>query len=98
MPSVAVVLEYVGTAYRGYQVQEKQAGGLTIQGEVERALFSLTGERIRIEYMKRLITPRSQRRIIGTVLPSIVVVWRIDAAGGGAAGSYGRYWLLAAFT
>ena len=48
MPSVAVVLEYVGTAYRGYQVQEKQAGGLTIQGEVERALFSLTGERIRI--------------------------------------------------
>ena len=32
-----------------------------------------------IEYMKRLITPRSQRRIIGTVLPSIVVVCSIDA-------------------
>ena len=40
-----------------------------------------------IEYMKRLITPRSQRRIMGTVLPSMVVVCRIDPAGGGAAGS-----------
>ena len=40
--------------------------------------------------MKRLMTPRSQRRIIGTVLPSIVVVSSIDAGAGGAAGSYGR--------
>ena len=39
-----------------------------------------------IEYMNRLITPRSQRTIIGTVRPSIVVVNWIDEAGGGAAG------------
>ncbi len=55
------------------------------------AASCVAGESIRIEYMKRLITPRSQRRIIGTVFPSIVVVCSIDAAGGGAAGSYGRY-------
>jgi hypothetical protein len=40
-----------------------------------------------IEYMKRLMTPRSQRAIIGTVRPSIVVVCRIADAAGGAAGS-----------
>src|ERR687897_704972 len=45
------------------------------------------GERTMIEYMNRLITPRSQRTTIGTVRPSIVVVCRIEDAGGGAAGS-----------
>ena len=49
------------------------------------------GDRTMIEYMNRLITPRSQRTIIGTVRPSIVVVCRIEDAGGGAAGSYGNH-------
>ena len=38
--------------------------------------------------MNRLITPRSQRAIIGTVRPSMVVVCTIADAGGGEAGSY----------
>jgi hypothetical protein len=53
------------------------------------ATLCACGESIMIEYMKRLITPRSQRKIIGTTLPSSVVVIAIDEAGGGAAGSYG---------
>ncbi|MBI4304190.1 MAG: tRNA pseudouridine(38-40) synthase TruA [Chloroflexi bacterium] len=40
-----MVLEYVGTRYFGFQWQ---AGQPTIQGEVEKALFRLTGDRIRV--------------------------------------------------
>ncbi len=43
--SLALVLEYDGTSYYGFQLQ---AGRLTIQGEIERALAELTGERIRV--------------------------------------------------
>ena len=57
------------------------------QAEKSGAAVCEAGESIMIEYMKRLITPRSQRTIIGTVFPSIVVVCAIVAASGGAAGS-----------
>jgi tRNA pseudouridine38-40 synthase len=43
--NVKAVVEVDGTAYRGFQVQ---AGRRTIQGELERALASVTQERIRI--------------------------------------------------
>jgi tRNA pseudouridine38-40 synthase len=42
---LALVVEYDGTKYRGFQMQ---VGEPTIQGEIERALEKLTGERIRI--------------------------------------------------
>jgi tRNA pseudouridine38-40 synthase len=43
---IALVLEYDGTNYHGLQFQ---AGMPTIQGEVEKALYKLTGESIRIK-------------------------------------------------
>lgn len=49
MPNIALVIEYVGTAYHGYQVQAgKQASVVTIQGTIEQALGRLTRESIRI--------------------------------------------------
>jgi len=42
---LALIVEYDGTGYHGFQMQ---AGEPTIQGEIERALKKLTGERIRI--------------------------------------------------
>ncbi|MBM3157418.1 MAG: tRNA pseudouridine(38-40) synthase TruA [Chloroflexi bacterium] len=42
---MALIVEYDGTGYHGFQMQ---AGEPTIQGEIERALKKLTGERIRI--------------------------------------------------
>ena len=42
---LALVVEYEGTRYHGFQVQ---VGVPTIQGEIERALMKLTGENIRI--------------------------------------------------
>ena len=65
---------------------EKLKSAFRFQAERSGVAVCEPGESIRIEYMKRLITPRSQRRIIGTVLPSIVVVISIDEAGGGEAG------------
>ncbi len=53
---------------------EKLKSAFRFQAERSGVAVCEPGESIRIEYMKRLITPRSQRRIIGTVLPSIVVV------------------------
>jgi tRNA pseudouridine38-40 synthase len=43
--SLALVVEYDGARYHGFQVQ---VGVPTIQGEIERALTRVTGERIRI--------------------------------------------------
>lgn len=43
--TLKLVVEYDGTAYAGFQVQ---AGQPSIQGELERALLRLTGDRIRI--------------------------------------------------
>ena len=40
-----LVVEYDGTRYHGFQIQARV---LTIQGEIEQALWRLTGERIRI--------------------------------------------------
>ncbi len=39
------ILEYDGTDFEGFQVQKR---GRTVQGELERALESVTGERIRL--------------------------------------------------
>lgn len=45
MRNIKLIIEYDGTNYCGWQVQEN---GPSIQAEVEKALFNLTGERIRI--------------------------------------------------
>ena len=42
---VALVLEYEGTRYHGFQLQ---ANGPSVQGEVEEAIARLTGERVRV--------------------------------------------------
>ena len=47
---IALIVEYEGTRYHGFQMQ---AGLPTIQGEIERALGRLTGERIRIACASR---------------------------------------------
>jgi len=47
---LALVVEYDGTAYQGFQAQ---AGQPTIQGEMERALHRFTGEVIRIRGASR---------------------------------------------
>lgn len=40
-----LIIEYDGFAYHGWQVQKTER---TIQGEIEKALFKMTGEKIRI--------------------------------------------------
>ena len=47
---IALILEYDGTNYHGSQLQ---ANVPTIQGEIEKALRNLTGERIRIKVASR---------------------------------------------
>jgi tRNA pseudouridine38-40 synthase len=47
---IALIVEYEGTRYHGFQIQ---AGVPTIQGELERALRKITGERIRISCASR---------------------------------------------
>jgi len=42
---IALIMEYDGTAYHGFQLQAKAP---TIQGEMEKALFKLTQERTRV--------------------------------------------------
>ena len=42
---IVLIMEYDGTHYHGFQLQ---AGPPTIQGEVEKALWELTGERTRV--------------------------------------------------
>lgn len=42
---LALVLEYEGTRYHGFQLQ---ANATTIQGKLEQAVFQLTGERSRM--------------------------------------------------
>lgn len=43
-----LLLAYDGTAYSGWQIQEKSNPPPTIQGAVETALFSICGEKIRV--------------------------------------------------
>ena len=47
---LALVLEYQGTHYSGFQLQENAS---TVQGEIERALHKLTGECIRVRGASR---------------------------------------------
>ena len=47
---VALLVEYEGTKYAGFQLQE---GPLTVQGELEKALKRFTGEKIRIRGASR---------------------------------------------
>lgn len=46
MRNIKLVLEYDGTAYNGWQLQEK---GASIQGEVEKAVLRSIGERISLK-------------------------------------------------
>src|SRR3990172_4648881 len=50
---MVLILEYDGTRYHGFQLQ---AGLLTIQGEMEKALWKLTGERTRVAAASRTDT------------------------------------------
>jgi tRNA pseudouridine38-40 synthase len=45
MRQIKLTLQYDGTNYSGWQVQKK---GATIQGLLEKALFTITGEKIRV--------------------------------------------------
>jgi tRNA pseudouridine38-40 synthase len=45
LTKILLVLEYDGARYCGFQFQEN---GLTVQGEVEKAILQLTGESIRV--------------------------------------------------
>lgn len=47
---VALIIEYDGTRYHGSQLQAKAP---TIQGEIEKALRKLTGERVRVKTASR---------------------------------------------
>ena len=47
---VAVIVEYNGSRYHGFQLQK---GLVTIQGELEKALKALTGESIRVAASSR---------------------------------------------
>lgn len=47
---IALIVEYEGTVYHGFQIQ---AGVPTIQGELERALRKVTGERVRVSSASR---------------------------------------------
>ena len=46
----ALIIEYDGTNYSGFQLQTKEP---TIQAEIEKALLKLTGEKIRIKAASR---------------------------------------------
>jgi tRNA pseudouridine38-40 synthase len=48
MPRLKLTLAYVGTAYSGWQIQEKPLPPPTIQGELERALAKLCGRPVRV--------------------------------------------------
>jgi tRNA pseudouridine38-40 synthase len=48
MPRLKLTLAYVGTAYSGWQIQEKSLPPPTIQGELERALAKLCGRPVRV--------------------------------------------------
>ncbi len=48
MPRYKCTLAYVGTRYAGWQIQELSKAPLTIQGELEKVLFKITGETVRI--------------------------------------------------
>ncbi len=48
MPRYKCTLAYVGTRYAGWQIQELSKAPLTIQGELEKVLFKVTGKLIRV--------------------------------------------------
>jgi len=45
LAKIGLLIEYEGTSYHGFQIQNNVP---TIQGELERAIFKVTGERVRI--------------------------------------------------
>ena len=46
MNNIKLTIEYIGTPYSGWQYQNDEK---TIQGEVEKALFKFSGEKITIQ-------------------------------------------------
>lgn len=66
MRKIALIIEYEGTRYHGFQIQ---ASAPTIQSEVERALMKVTGERIRISCASRTdqgVHAKGQVGVFGT--------------------------------
>lgn len=47
---LVIIIEYNGSRYHGFQLQKNAA---TVQGELESALYKLTGEKIRVESASR---------------------------------------------
>jgi len=50
MVKLALIVEYDGTRYYGFQIQDRLP---TIQEEIEKAIYKIAGERIRIAYASR---------------------------------------------
>lgn len=48
-----LVIEYDGTRYSGWQIQEGPSAPITVQGELEKALYEFCGERIRVRGASR---------------------------------------------
>ena len=53
LSKIVLVLEYDGTNYCGFQFQENAP---TVQDEIEKALFKLTGEKMRVVAASRTDT------------------------------------------
>lgn len=43
-----LVIAYKGTDFQGWQIQEKESAPPTVQGEIEKALYKITSQKIRI--------------------------------------------------
>jgi len=66
---IALIIEYEGTRYHGFQIQ---ASAPTIQGDIERALMKVTGERIRTSCASRTdqgVHAKGQVVAFGTASP-----------------------------
>lgn len=48
MPRLKITLAYVGTSYKGWQIQEKADPPPTVQGEIEHALARVCGRTVRV--------------------------------------------------
>lgn len=53
MKNIKIILEYEGTNYCGFQKQKTISRPPTLQGEIEKALNNLTGEKIKVIFASR---------------------------------------------